>query len=228
MHNGVLSHFFEIKLSLLRLLSPEARAQVYGTTDSEHIAALLFTNLDPKGPWFRDYDMKELKKAMRKTIKDLQRLVDEVGGDGEKTHSALNFALTDGQQLVSHSDQLFLAGIRPSTYANKMICKKNYNGLQRMTPQVATRFSHPSAREPPSLYYSTKAGATLNKKYQDHPDSPVTPCALENRRQRTEEHGIHCIVASEPSTYRKEDWELIKAGGMISVRVGEEPTFQMI
>lgn len=98
----------------------------------------------------------------------------------------------------------------------------------KITLQLATRFSHPPTREPPSLYYSTKAGATLNKKYQDHPDSPVTPCALESRRQKTEEHGMHCIVASEPSTYRKEEWELIKAGGMISVRVGEEPSFKMI
>ena len=70
---------------------------------------------------------------------------------------------------------------------------------------VAFRCRNHAAEQPPSLYYSTKAGATLNRKYPDHPDGRDNPAAY----KKAHEHGKHVIVASEPSTYKKEDWELI-------------------
>ena len=70
---------------------------------------------------------------------------------------------------------------------------------------IAFRVRNHAVEQPPSLYYSTVAGTTLNSKYPDHPDG------LKNDRawKQPGEHGKHCIVASEPSTYKSEDWTLI-------------------
>ncbi|KAK1018390.1 hypothetical protein LTR54_001276 [Friedmanniomyces endolithicus] len=72
---------------------------------------------------------------------------------------------------------------------------------------VAYRFRNHATEQPPSLYYSTKAGTTLNRKYPDHPDGIDIAGRFEGKD--VEEHGKHLIVASEPSTYKAEDWELI-------------------
>ncbi|KAK5081759.1 hypothetical protein LTR05_007896 [Lithohypha guttulata] len=72
---------------------------------------------------------------------------------------------------------------------------------------VAYRFRNHSTQEPPSLYYSTKAGTTLNRKYPDHPDGANIQDDA-NRIPR-DKHGKHLIVASEPTTYREADWHLI-------------------
>ena len=72
---------------------------------------------------------------------------------------------------------------------------------------IAIRFRNHATSQPPSLYYSTKAGITLNRKYPDNADGVARP----NRDQgiSAERHGDHLIVASEPSTYQESDWELI-------------------
>lgn len=46
----------------------------------------------------------------------------------------------------------------------------------------------------------------MNRKYPDHADG------LQNEKayKSADEHGVHMIVASEPSTYKVEDWSLIK------------------
>lgn len=72
---------------------------------------------------------------------------------------------------------------------------------------VAYRFRNHATQEPPSLYYSTSAGTTLNRKYQDHADG--AEIVSDEGRKPREDHGKHLIVASEPSTYRREDWTLI-------------------
>jgi len=78
---------------------------------------------------------------------------------------------------------------------------------------LAVRFRNHPIEQPPSLYYSTTAGVTLNRKYPDHPDGEAAEVQADVRpagqRKAAEEHGDHVIVASEPSTYKKEDWHLI-------------------
>lgn len=72
---------------------------------------------------------------------------------------------------------------------------------------VACRFRNHKTSLPPSLYYSTKAGVTLNRKYPDNADGiphPKRDVGIPEQR-----HGEHLIVASEPSTYVERDWELI-------------------
>lgn len=48
-------------------------------------------------------------------------------------------------------------------------------------------------------------GVTLNRKYPDHPDGAKNPRASKPAK----EHGKHIIIASEPTTYKMEQWNLI-------------------
>lgn len=75
---------------------------------------------------------------------------------------------------------------------------------------VAYRFRNHATQEPPSLYYSTTAGTTLNRKFPDHPDGARVVEHDAHRKLRTAgSHGAHVIVASEPSTYDAAAWTLV-------------------
>ncbi|PCH40356.1 N-terminal nucleophile aminohydrolase [Wolfiporia cocos MD-104 SS10] len=87
------------------------------------------------------------------------------------------------------------------------------------TQLLAIRFRNHPTEHPPSLYLSTKAGVTLNRKYPGHPDGDRSS----DRSVRDEsEHGAHVIIASEPSTYREQDWELIGKNECIMVNADME------
>lgn len=61
---------------------------------------------------------------------------------------------------------------------------------------------------------TTLLGTTLNRKYPDHPDGEKNPRASKPAK----EHGKHVIVASEPTTYKMEQWNLIKKNHAIVVK----------
>ena len=69
-------------------------------------------------------------------------------------------------------------------------------------PTVLVSVPH---RRIPHILTST-LGATLNRKYPDHPDGANNPRASKPEK----EHGKHIIVASEPTTYKMEQWNLIE------------------
>ncbi|KAK5705975.1 hypothetical protein LTR17_021186 [Elasticomyces elasticus] len=92
------------------------------------------------------------------------------------------------------------------------------------TKLIAYRFRNHATQQPPSLYYSTKAGTTLNRKYPDHPDGKDVPGRMEGRD--VGEHGKHLIVASEPSTYIAEDWVLVGKNQVILADPGTK-TFEV-
>jgi glutamine amidotransferase len=178
MHNGVVANFAKIKVALLQKLSAKAYANIFGTTDTEHVAALFFTHLGDN--WDTELPIEKLKEAMIKTIRDLLTLIQESTKDDDKEllHSSLNFAVTDSSQLL------------------------------------AIRFSSMDEFEPPSLYYSTKAGPTLNRKFPDHPDGKEVG---KKAVKATLEHGKHVIVASEPNTYKADDWHLVPPNSFVLV-----------
>lgn len=63
-------------------------------------------------------------------------------------------------------------------------------------------------------YYSTSAGTTLNRKYPDNPDG--THSASRFSGKAVEDHGKHIIIASEPSTYKADDWKLIPRNSLVT------------
>lgn len=178
MHNGGVANFSKIKIALLSKLSPKAYANIFGTTDTEHVAALFFTYLGDD--WDAELPIDKLKQAMMSTLRDVLALIEESTKDTDHVipHSSLNFALTDGCQLL------------------------------------AVRFSSMNEFEPPSLYYSTTAGPILNRKYPDHPDGKEE---TRKPKQPAKEHGKHVIVASEPNTYKSEDWHLVPPNSFILI-----------
>ncbi|CAF3779212.1 unnamed protein product [Adineta steineri] len=178
MHNGVVANFLKIKVKLLQKLSPKAYGNIFGTTDTEHVAALFFTHLGDD--WDTELTIDQLKQAMIKTLQDILALIEECTKDTneEPLNSSLNFCVTDSCHLL------------------------------------AIRFSSLDKFEPPSLYYSTKAGPTLNRKFPDHPDGKEV---RKNSIQPTESHGKHVIVASEPNTYKSQDWHVVPPNSFVLV-----------
>lgn len=199
-HNGVLSHFSSLKIRLLSSLRlPEARQAILGTTDTEHMAALFFERLvgGSKDEWAaltrgKRYPVSALAATMRAVLEELESWVD---------------------QCIQEEDDGTAADTQHSAL-NLVVT----DGSQL----VATRYASPAPREPPSLYLSTVAGATLNRLYKGNPDKghprlQAKGHALQEGRRPKEAHGRHVIVASEPSTYDRSEWELIPAQSMVVV-----------
>lgn len=188
MHNGAVSDFLTICRAVNVKLSDAVFANIFGSTDSEHIAGLYMTYLTNGGDktsFEKEYPAHEMAAAMHKaiaTIIDLQR---QIIGDDKRLPNSLNLCATDGVKLV------------------------------------ACRFRNHKTSQPPTLYYSSKAGTTLNRKFHDHPDGIKIPGVTDTGKEAAA-HGKHVIVASEPSTYRVEDWELIPKNQFIVVEADGE------
>ncbi|TKA70548.1 hypothetical protein B0A49_07629 [Cryomyces minteri] len=180
MHNGVISDFVSIRRELCNLLEKDAYANVLGSTDSEHLAALYMTYLSSgrgKTSWEEEYAVGDMAEALHRAVGTVISLQQKTLGPKAQPNS-LNLATTDGTQLVAY------------------------------------RFRNHKTEQPPSLYYSTTAGVTLNRKYPDHPDEGVdNPKAS----RKADEHGSHVIVASEPTTYKESEWELIGKNSVLMV-----------
>ncbi|GAA6044172.1 hypothetical protein JCM8097_007218 [Rhodosporidiobolus ruineniae] len=139
MHNGAVGPFSTSQDAIRSLLSPATRDRIQGTTDTETVAALFFTHLEPHGPWYSSHSLSDIVDALRRTIMDLIRICTPSKGwhlnDGRtpRTWLSLNLAITDGERFV------------------------------------ALRYAYPSEREPPSLYWSSVGGSALDRRYKVHP-----------------------------------------------------------
>ncbi|KAF9267931.1 N-terminal nucleophile aminohydrolase [Marasmius fiardii PR-910] len=91
---------------------------------------------------------------------------------------------------------------------------------------LAFRYRNSDGKEqPPSLYFTTTAGVTLNRKYPGHPDFEKD-CDIPREHVAgfcgddvlaAENHGDHVIVASEPTTCREHEWKLIPKNQAVMV-----------
>jgi glutamine amidotransferase len=213
MHNGSVAFFAQIRVALLKEMSPAAQEQIRGTTDSEHIAMLFFTYLARRvgihgPPVFESmYPLGEVKAALEEAITTVIRVQKAFVGQEEKDKfeaSSLNIAITDGDQLL------------------------------------AIRFRNSASQHPPSLYYSSTAGVTLNRRFPGDPDSEEkdtarTSAAMSQSQQgvgmsvnlrAADSHGKHVIVASEPTTFRKADWTLVPKNHCVLVH--EDISFEVV
>ncbi|OAL03051.1 N-terminal nucleophile aminohydrolase [Phaeosphaeriaceae sp. SRC1lsM3a] len=175
MHNGVISNFSSIRRNLTSLLSFDTYCNIFGSTDTEHAAALYMTNLTHHGDktsWNRSYPLNEMLAALRKTVIQILQLQHTTLA-AANTPNSLNFCTTDGTKLV------------------------------------AIRFRNHATQQPPSLYWSSSAGRTLNTKYPGHPDSKDIVNVEATLGEETR-MGKHTIVASEPTTFDEKEWHLIE------------------
>ncbi|KAK8846802.1 hypothetical protein IAR55_005890 [Kwoniella newhampshirensis] len=194
-HNGTLGSFHLFKPQLLLLLPIRYQLAILGTTDSEHIAALYFYHLCGEQ------------------------------GDWEKIYPVEEM----GEAMIKTLK--VLEDLKATAEKEKGGGKSEHNALNLLVSSgsslVAIRYASPAGKEPPSLYYSTTAGAVLNRKYKGHPDEgkPGFNVSEEEGDREKEDHRKHVIVASEPSTLKADEWELIDSGAM--VLVDEEMDFSM-
>lgn len=103
MHNGVISDFSAIRREMTDLMSFDSYCNIYGSTDSEHSAALYMTNLTNHGPkdsWQETYPLSDMLAAMQKTVIQILELQKIKTGDA-RTPNSLNFCTTDGQKMVA-------------------------------------------------------------------------------------------------------------------------------
>lgn len=94
MHNGTVGGFLGFKQRLVSELRPETFAALEGSTDSEHVFALIteaWNDLDDLAPLDR------LEQAMRRGISRIEAMR-ETSGSNEP--SLLNLALSDGKRAV--------------------------------------------------------------------------------------------------------------------------------
>lgn len=118
MHNGVVSNFSSIRRDVTDLMSFDAYCNVFGSTDSEHAAAMYMTNLTNgagKESWNKTYPLKAMFEAMRKTVIQILTLQSEKLGEAN-TPNSMNFCTTDGTKLLAIRFRNHLSQQPPSLY----------------------------------------------------------------------------------------------------------------
>ncbi|MCB9851873.1 MAG: class II glutamine amidotransferase [Phycisphaerales bacterium] len=94
MHNGEVGAFRRVRRHIIEALSDRAFNAIRGTTDSEHVFAMLLDELR-----FAEHEaeLNDLVEAVRRTIRRIEAIVRTHAGDQP---SYLNFAVTDGHRAV--------------------------------------------------------------------------------------------------------------------------------
>lgn len=103
MHNGVVSNFLDIRRDLSDMMSFDAYCNIFGTTDSEHVAAMFVTNLTKGGTkdtWEQEHSLEEMLKALTKTVVQILTLQHQKLG-AKAAPNSLNLCATDGQKIVA-------------------------------------------------------------------------------------------------------------------------------
>lgn len=196
MHNGVVGGWEGVKRDVARCIGRREFAHTQGGTDSEFTAALFMTFL---------VGAEEGGKYEGKDI-------DEDGVDlWEKVYTV------DQMQAALQKTIQTIMRIQHSVLKKEELIPSSLNlCVTDGTHLLACRFRNAVTEHPPSLYLSTKAGVTLNRKYPDTADGRAEGNA--RAWKQAEEHGKHVIVASEPSTYKEDaDWELIGKNHWVKV-----------
>jgi len=196
MHNGYVADYEKIKRQLSLLMDLPASEHINGTTDSEAIAGLYMTFLTA---------------SMRAAVEDA-------------SSTAAN------PWLVSYSVKEMKAALEKTVEAilstqQKYAPDSGANDLNVAvtdgTKLVAFRLRNDKTEQPPSLYWSNKAGATLNRKYVGHPDHEVSEKDGNKGRLKAEKHGKHVCVCSEPTTFDAKEWNFIPKNKAVLVENGE-------
>lgn len=161
MHNGRVPGFRRMKRYIRERIRDDFYDNILGTTDSEHAFALFLTQLSRR---LRDYELDDLVKAMKTTIRKLERWA---ASRDIREPSDFNFAFTDGYNIV------------------------------------ATRYSSGSDHKPQTLYLA-KGDRLEVRDGQYH-------------MQRHDNRVNAIIIASEPLTDLRDDWEPIPANHTVAV-----------
>lgn len=95
MHNGDLGGFARVRRSIVNALTEASYGAIEGSTDSEHLFALISDELDVQGP---EEPCTRLANAL---VRGVERALALVRDAGVTEHSYLNLALSDGVHAVA-------------------------------------------------------------------------------------------------------------------------------
>jgi predicted glutamine amidotransferase len=111
-HNGTVPYFERVREDMLEAMTPEHRASIQGTTDSEHLFHLLLSEhgRQPGRP---------LLAVVRAT---LQRIVAWCRREGSEPRLGLNVLLSDGERLVGSRWQRTLSWLERRGLAPCEVC----------------------------------------------------------------------------------------------------------
>ncbi|MCJ1368095.1 hypothetical protein MMC16_007234 [Acarospora aff. strigata] len=201
MHNGSIANFEVIARGVCERMHYDAFAAMAGRTDSEHFAALYMTHLG--------------------------RHSKRHGGNGASSWEENYTAAEMKAALIKTLEDVFML-------QKKLLPELPGNSLNIAVTDgdsmVAMRVRNHVTEEPPSLYYSTVAGVSLNNRFpgtaagDENPDwSPDADWTKD-----PDQYGDHVIVASEPSTRVAEapkvndpgPWKLIEKNTCVMVERG--------
>ena len=173
---------------MLKETSAKYGAMVYGNTDSEHLAALYFTYL---GDIDRQYSANAMRDAMKKAVEFVRDA--QIRVLGKEVSNSMNLCASKAPVL----------GHRAYNWPRFLIADGE--------SLVALRYRNHPTEDPPSLYVSFTAAASLNRKHNDEWNANQNTTSAEdlvkNARHASEvhgqedmdnPHGYHVIVASEP------------------------------
>ena len=192
MHNGAVASFTDIRRELCDLMEENAFGNISGGTDSEHLAATYVTLLAGS-----DGNQAQGQETWQRTY--------SVDAMANALVATVQRVLELQAKLIKSEDRRPNSLNLAATDGHKM---------------VALRFRNCKGEEPPSLYASTTAGVTLNRKYPGHPNN--NPKSSEKHakidykgHKKAEEHGKHLIVSSEPTTFDDNEWTLIPKNTLV-------------
>lgn len=108
-HNGSIPHFHKIKLTLLNLLSERFFQEIKGSTDSEHIFALILTILHSKQKTTLPAAPNATNSTINNTIDDLIHALNQTistivhlcQAAGIEEACSINICITDGVHIVA-------------------------------------------------------------------------------------------------------------------------------
>jgi ergothioneine biosynthesis protein EgtC len=135
MHNGKIADFPRIKRALRETLDDEYYNLIQGTTDSEHAFAVFLNQLSAH---ITDYSIDNLRDALVSTLYQINHWQERAG---ISEHSHLNFAVSDGQNILV-SRYVSKPDIEPPTlYISSGERIEVHEGKYRMAPTQ----QHPNA-----------------------------------------------------------------------------------
>ncbi|KAH6671768.1 nucleophile aminohydrolase [Halenospora varia] len=204
MHNGYIASFTDIKRKMCERMSQEAYQHIQGGTDTEHMAALIMTFLCPSSPSQQRKPSHEDASSVPAAWKEYHSVTE--------IHDAIQKTI---DTIISIQSEILGNNAEPNDLNIVVTDGRS---------MVACRFRNHATEQPPSLYFSTTAGTTLNRQFPDHPDGAQGRGGKKGHNpdatKAAEDHGKHVIIASEPTTYEEDDWTLIEKNRAVLVEGG--------
>jgi predicted glutamine amidotransferase len=110
-HNGTVRHWDTHRAAVEKLLRPDFRALLRGSTDSERLFYLFLTHLEERCSLAGPCDAEDVARALARTMAVVARLTDAPG----QARSSLNLVATDGDVLVAtrRNRTLFFSESKP-------------------------------------------------------------------------------------------------------------------